>query len=111
MIPPFAPATIISEFGSELVLKNDWPVKQPEDLAPGECLVQIDYAGVCHSDLHIRNGHWSRDIGLPKVGGHEGIGHVVAIGANSGNPGVKIGDRVGLKWLASVCMKCVQSFL
>ncbi|KAF9024199.1 GroES-like protein [Hymenopellis radicata] len=106
MIPPTAPAAVIAEFGSELALKNDWPVKQPEDLAPGECLVKIDYAGVCHSDLHIRNGDWSRDIALPKVGEHEAIGHIMAIGANSGTPEVKIGDRVGLKSFAAVCRNC-----
>lgn len=36
----------------------------------------------------------------------QGAGRVVAIGEHSINPPVKIGDRVGLKWLASTCLRC-----
>jgi propanol-preferring alcohol dehydrogenase len=44
-IPQKARAAVIAEFGPEFVLKDDQPVAQPKDLAPGECLVKIDYAG------------------------------------------------------------------
>lgn len=41
---------------------------------------------------------------LPLVGGHEGIGRVVAIGEHTENLEVKIGDWVGIKWIAKVCV-------
>ncbi|KAF8190619.1 hypothetical protein K438DRAFT_1970919 [Mycena galopus ATCC 62051] len=104
-IPPTARACVIAEFGPEFEVKNDHPVVQPTDLAPGECLVKIDYAGVCHSDLHIKEGGWG-PVQFPRVGGHEGIGHVVAIGEHTVDSPVKIGDRVGIKWTAKACLRC-----
>ncbi|KAF8190611.1 hypothetical protein K438DRAFT_1970911 [Mycena galopus ATCC 62051] len=104
-IPPTARACVITEFGPEYEVKNDHPVVQPTDLAPGECLVKIDYAGACHSDLHIKEGGWG-PVQFPRVGGHEGIGHVVAIGEHTVDSPVKIGDRVGIKWTAKACLRC-----
>ena len=40
------------------------------------------------------------------VGGHEGVGHVVAIGAHSTSTKLKVGDRVGIKYIGSSCMDC-----
>ncbi|KAJ6500896.1 chaperonin 10-like protein [Mycena sanguinolenta] len=104
-IPLKARAAVIASFDQDLVLKDDQPVLQPSELAPGECLVKIDYAGVCHSDIHIKRGEWG-PVGFPRVGGHEGIGHIVAIGEHTTNSPVKIGDRVGIKWLAKSCLNC-----
>jgi len=42
---------------------------------------------------------------MPHVGGHEGVGHVVAIGEHT-NTAVKVGDRVGVKWIMDTCMQC-----
>ncbi|KAH6899161.1 mannitol-1-phosphate dehydrogenase M1PDH1 [Coprinopsis sp. MPI-PUGE-AT-0042] len=44
----------------------------------------------------------------PLVGGHEGIGRIVAIGENSATTGPKVGDRVGIKWIGRV--SCTTSF-
>lgn len=44
-IPLKARAAVIASFTEGLVLKDDQPVLQPSGLAPGECLVKIDYAG------------------------------------------------------------------
>jgi len=41
------------------------------------------------------------------VGGHEGVGKVVALGPGAENTGVKIGDRVGIKWMAGTCGNCM----
>ncbi|KIM49856.1 hypothetical protein M413DRAFT_438976 [Hebeloma cylindrosporum] len=104
-IPKTQKAAVLEDFASPYAIKADHPVKQPSELAPGECLVKLEYTGVCHSDLHIRNAEWAVNAQLPLVGGHEGIGRVVAIGEHStGN--VKVGDRVGIKWIANVCGKC-----
>ncbi|KAJ8519255.1 hypothetical protein ONZ45_g3787 [Pleurotus djamor] len=105
-VPSTARAAVLVDFDKDIVLATEHPVKQPSELAPGECLIKIDYAGVCHSDLHIRQGGWGRKPRLPLVGGHEGVGHIVAIGEHTPSTHVKIGDRVGIKWIANACLRC-----
>jgi propanol-preferring alcohol dehydrogenase len=41
-----------------------------------------------------------------QVGGHEGVGTVAAFGQGAESSGLKIGDRVGIKWMASACGNC-----
>lgn len=81
------------------------PVIQPEDLKPGQALVKVAYSGVCHTDLHAMLGDWPMDNKLPLIGGHEGAGEIVAIGEHT-DTDLKIGDRVGIKWIATSCNKC-----
>jgi propanol-preferring alcohol dehydrogenase len=47
-----------------------------------------------------------------QVGGHEGVGKIVKLGPGTGDSNVKVGDRVGIKWIAGVCGNCgtVSSF-
>jgi S-(hydroxymethyl)glutathione dehydrogenase/alcohol dehydrogenase len=74
------------------------------DLAPpqaNEVRVRIEAAGVCHSDLHVRNGDW--DLPLPLVMGHEGSGVVTELGADVTS--LKVGDHVVLSWVAP-CGRC-----
>jgi len=106
-IPLTAKAAVLSDIQQPYVVKDNHPVKQASELAPGECLVKLEYTGVCHSDLHIQRGDWegSFESHLPLVGGHEGVGHIVAIGEHSREGPVKVGDRVGIKWIGEVCMK------
>jgi propanol-preferring alcohol dehydrogenase len=104
-IPRSARAAIVTAFDQPIVLKNDHPVTQPSELSPDECLVKLEYAGVCHSDLHVVKGEWYKKAVLPVVGGHEGVGHVVAIGAHTLNSEIKLGDRVGLRWIANPCLR------
>src|SRR5439155_6964103 len=67
---------------------------------PGEVLVRVQASGVCHTDLHIRNGA----IGtLPILLGHEGAGTVEAVGPGVESPAV--GDYVILAWRAP-CGSC-----
>ncbi|KAG9318001.1 chaperonin 10-like protein [Chiua virens] len=82
------------------------PVPDPTELKPNECLVKIEYSGVCQSDLHARNGDWKRKPTLPRIGGHEGVGTVMAIGAGTVDSPVALGDRVGIKWIARTCLHC-----
>jgi len=74
-----------------------------DDPGPGEILVRVEASGVCHTDLHIRNGA----IGtLPILLGHEGAGIVEAVGPGVSHPSV--GDYVILAWRApcGVCRFC-----
>lgn len=95
-------AAIVHEFGQPLVIEE---VKVPE-VGPGTILVKIAAAGVCHTDLHAAEGDWPVKPKPPFIPGHEGVGHVVAVGA--GVTHVKEGDRVGVPWLYTACGHCVH---
>jgi len=90
----------VEEFGQPLVLK-ELDVPTP---GPGQILVKTEACGVCHTDLHARNGDWPLKPALPFTPGHEGIGIVVALG--EGVTAVKAGERVGVPWLYSACGHC-----
>jgi propanol-preferring alcohol dehydrogenase len=62
-------------------------------------LVKLNYSGVCHSDISIQRENWGVKPEFPLIRGHEGVGHIVAIGEHSDMS--KIGDRVGVKWIAT----------
>jgi hypothetical protein len=67
------------------------------------------HSGVCHSDLGVMTCSW-KTLPYPtqagQVGGHEGVGKIVKMGPASDNKGVKVGDRVGIKWMAGICEAC-----
>ena len=71
------------------------------DPGPGEALVRVRACGVCHTDLHYREGGISGDF--PFLLGHEAAGEVVAVGPGSGGP--EVGEFVILNWRA-VCGDC-----
>ena len=77
---------------------------------PGEVRVRMAASGICHSDLHVLDGHWTRPA--PLVMGHEGAGWVEAVGPDAiggASPGPRRGPRVGdlvvLAWTAP-CGRC-----
>jgi Zn-dependent alcohol dehydrogenase len=41
-----------------------------------------------------------------QVGGHEGVGKIVKMGPGSESNDLKVGDRVGIKWLSGICGNC-----
>jgi S-(hydroxymethyl)mycothiol dehydrogenase len=71
------------------------------DPGPGEAVVRIQTSGVCHTDLHYREGGITDDY--PFLLGHEAAGIVESIGA--GVTGIAPGDFVVLNWRA-VCGNC-----
>src|SRR6478736_6605967 len=71
------------------------------DPGPGEALVAVRACGVCHTDLHYREGGIGDDF--PYLLGHEAAGIVEAVGP--GVTEVKPGDFVILNWRA-VCGQC-----
>jgi len=107
-IPKTQIAAVVSSAGSPIEVKHDHPVKSREELAPGECLVKLHCTGVCHTDLHAALGDWPLKSKSPLIGGHEGVGKIVAIGNHTSYSPVKVGDRVGIKWLADSCLNCEQ---
>src|SRR5690348_8285478 len=71
------------------------------DPGPGEALVQVRACGVCHTDLHYREGGINDDF--PFLLGHEAAGVVEAVGGEVTS--VAPGDFVILNWRA-VCGNC-----
>jgi propanol-preferring alcohol dehydrogenase len=100
MSPRKMQCAVVTAFGQPLSLQ-EWDVPTP---GPGQILVKTEACGVCHTDLHARNGDWPVKPTLPFIPGHEAIGRVVAVGA--GVKIVKEGDRVGVPWLYSACGHC-----
>ncbi|KAJ3484831.1 hypothetical protein NLI96_g5361 [Meripilus lineatus] len=105
-VPAVQKAAIVQSTGAKLQIHDNFPVKQASELAPGECLVKLVCTGVCHTDLHAAKGDWPIEAKTPLIGGHEGVGHIVAIGAHTQDSPVQLGDRVGIKWLAYSCLDC-----
>ena len=71
------------------------------DPGPGEAVVDVQACGVCHTDLHYREGGINDDF--PFLLGHEAAGVVSAVGEGVTN--VAVGDYVVLNWRA-VCGQC-----
>ncbi|GIH95169.1 S-(hydroxymethyl)mycothiol dehydrogenase [Planobispora siamensis] len=71
------------------------------DPGPGEAVVTVQACGVCHTDLHYREGGINDDF--PFLLGHEAAGVVEAVG--EGVSGLAPGDYVILNWRA-VCGQC-----
>lgn len=100
MLPNTMKAAVVHDFGQPLRIE-DVPVPRP---GPGQILVRIAASGVCHTDLHAAEGDWPVKPKLPFIPGHEGVGHVAAVGPDVIT--VKEGDRVGIPWLHSACGVC-----
>lgn len=93
-------AGVVRSFTSDLDVAE---VPVPS-VGPHEALVRVDYSGVCHTDLHAARGDWPVKPTPPFIPGHEGVGHVVAVG--DAVTRVAVGDLVGNAWLASACGEC-----
>jgi alcohol dehydrogenase (NADP+) len=73
------------------------------DVGPKDVLIEIAYAGVCHSDIHTVRGEWG-PITYPQVVGHEVAGTVVEVGTDVTKHAV--GDRVGVGTIVNSCREC-----
>ncbi|MFI9152182.1 NAD(P)-dependent alcohol dehydrogenase [Streptomyces sp. NPDC053367] len=68
-----------------------------------DVLIDIKYAGICHSDIHQAREGWGEAI-FPMVPGHEIAGVVSAVG--SGVTKYAVGDRVGVGCMVDSCREC-----
>jgi len=73
------------------------------DPRPDDVVIEIDYAGVCHSDLHTVRNDWG-NAKHPIVPGHEIVGRVVALG--SAVTRFRLGDTVGVGCMVDACRHC-----
>ncbi|TRM63246.1 chaperonin 10-like protein [Schizophyllum amplum] len=76
-----------------------------ERRAPDEndVVIDIKYAGICHSDIHVVHGEWG-PIPFPMVPGHEIAGIVRSVGKNVTK--FKVGDHVGVGNMVNSCRTC-----
>jgi alcohol dehydrogenase len=103
-------AAVLRELGLPRPYAQSRPLQIVEiDLAPpgpGELLVRVGAAGLCHSDLSVIDG--TRPRPMPMVLGHEAAGTVVACGA--GVEGFAPGDHVVFAFVPScgACLPCAE---
>lgn len=76
--------------------------KTLRSLKHGEALLKMECCGVCHTDLHVKNGDFGDKTGV--ILGHEGIGIVTEIGP--GVTSLKPGDRASVAWFYEGCGHC-----
>src|SRR3954463_8518000 len=72
-------------------------------VGPNDVLIEIEYAGICHSDIHTVNGDWGPQP-FPVVPGHEIVGVVTEVGPEV--TGHRVGDRVGVGCMVNSCGEC-----
>jgi alcohol dehydrogenase (NADP+) len=73
------------------------------DLDSHDVLIEIKYAGICHSDIHTAHGEWGQ-VDYPLVPGHEIAGVVTDVGTEVTK--YHIGDRVGVGCMVGSCGDC-----
>ena len=73
------------------------------ELQPHQVEVQVEYCGLCHSDVSVINNEWNSSV-YPVVAGHEIIGTISHLGSEA--KGLKLGQRVGIGWTAESCQHC-----
>ncbi|MFH8491593.1 S-(hydroxymethyl)mycothiol dehydrogenase [Streptomyces longisporoflavus] len=98
------------EVRAVVAVKKAAPVEEQRivvpDPGPGEVLVSVQACGVCHTDLHYREGAINDDF--PFLLGHEAAGTVEAVGADVSD--LAPGDYVVLAWRApcGACRSCLR---
>ena len=92
-------AMVLNAPGTALCLEHR-PDPEP---GPGEVRLRVEACAVCRTDLHVVDGELPLPR-LPIVPGHEIVGIVERIGA--GAAGMRLGQRVGVPWLAHTCGQC-----
>jgi propanol-preferring alcohol dehydrogenase len=93
-------AAVVHDFTKSLNVE-DIPKPSP---GPGEVLVKVETAGLCHTDIHAAHGDWPVKPTPPFIPGHEGVGIVEQVGAGVTTP--QMGDRVAMPWLGKACGTC-----
>ena len=73
------------------------------DPGPHDVVVEIEYCGVCHSDIHQARGEWNNSK-YPMVPGHEIVGKVSAVGSEVKR--FKPGDTAAVGVIVNTCLEC-----
>lgn len=76
-----------------------------DSLNNDEIEIDVQYCGICHSDLHMLNNDW-KITQYPFVPGHEIIGKISQVGSHVRN--LHVGQSVGIGWKSRSCLTCEQ---
>ncbi|WP_254904269.1 alcohol dehydrogenase catalytic domain-containing protein [Streptomonospora nanhaiensis] len=104
-------AAVLHEIGAPAPYARSRPLRVRElglrPPGPGELLVRVRAAGLCHSDLSVVNGDRPRPV--PMVLGHEAAGEVAALGPGTESR-FSVGDHVVLYFVApcGTCPRCLE---
>ena len=87
---------------------NDTDALKPFDfdrreVGPKDVKIEIDYCGVCHSDIHTAHNDWGMSQ-YPIVPGHEIVGHVTEVGSEV--TAHNVGDLVAVGCMVDSCREC-----
>ncbi|KKA21449.1 Alcohol dehydrogenase [Rasamsonia emersonii CBS 393.64] len=108
-IPKTQTVALVRQLGGPVEFQHDYPVPTP---GPNEVLAKVLYTGVCQSDLHTKSGTAAgadgkpiTKIKLPHIGGHEGVGRIIALGPGCSDD-LRIGGLVGIRFSSRICRRC-----
>ncbi|KAH7076120.1 chaperonin 10-like protein [Paraphoma chrysanthemicola] len=104
-LPSTQKAAVKQGSGEDAIITvQEVPVQEP---GPDQILVKINYSGLCASDKSLLHDEWAFKMSdvTQGIAGHEGAGVVVAVGSNVHDLW-QVGNRAGIKWIASVCRRC-----
>ena len=73
------------------------------NLGPNDVGFEINYAGICHSDIHQAREEWGAAL-FPMVPGHEIVGTVTAVGSAVNK--FRVGERIGVGVFIDSCRNC-----
>ena len=76
---------------------------QRREPRPTDIVIEIDFCGVCHSDIHQVRDEWTGAL-FPMVPGHEIIGRVTHVGSSVEK--FKVGDTAGVGCMVDACRAC-----
>ncbi len=96
--------TDVRAYGAQSETSGVSPMPIPRRaLRPDDVAIEIDFCGICHSDIHFVENDWGMTE-YPVVPGHEIIGTVTAVGPEV--TGFQPGDRVGVGCMVDSCRQC-----
>jgi uncharacterized zinc-type alcohol dehydrogenase-like protein len=75
------------------------------DLRPKDVKIEIEFCGVCHSDLHQARNEWG-NTAYPCVPGHEIVGKITAVGSSVTK--FRTGETVGVGCMVDSCRECAS---
>ena len=108
-VPQTQIAVLVLELGGKVEFKPDYPAPKP---GINEVIVRVLYTGVCQRDLHAKNGTSASATGdpittikFPHIGGHEGVGRIIALSLEAKGP-IRTGLLGGILFLSRVCHEC-----
>ena len=76
---------------------------QRRDPGPRDVVIDIQFCGICHSDIHQVRNEWNNSK-FPMVPGHEMVGPVARVGTDVTR--FRVGDRVGVGCMVNSCRTC-----